>query len=269
MAVGGGRREARSLWAALAGVTPGVVWLHGDAIAPVDLAARFQDAVRRRAGGEPFAYAAGRISFRTTDLIIDPRALIPRPETEGLVDLALRWSERVGRGGMAADLGTGSGCIALALAAEGAFERVVAVERSASAAALARENIARARPSVSVDVREGDWLDPIRGERFRVIVANPPYLTAEEYERLDPLVRSFEPRDALVSGSDGLDATRRILAGAAPLLEPGGALLLEIDERRGDAVRNLATEHGWSRALIHDDLFGRPRYALILPTEDA
>jgi release factor glutamine methyltransferase len=120
-----------------------------------------------------------------------------------------------------------------------------------------------------VEVREGDWLDPLQGERFRVIVANPPYLTTEEFELLDPSVRNFEPRDALVSGRDGLDATRRILAGAAPLLEPGGALLLEIDERRSAAVRNLAMEHGWARALIHDDLFGRPRYALILPTEGA
>jgi release factor glutamine methyltransferase len=146
MAVGGGRREARSLWAALEGVTPGAVWLSGDAIAPADLAARFLDAVRRRAGGEPFAYAAGRMTFRTTDLLIDRRALIPRPETEGLVDLVLRWSERMGPGGVAADLGTGSGCIALSLAAEGTFERVMAVERSASAATLARANVARLRP---------------------------------------------------------------------------------------------------------------------------
>jgi HemK-like putative methylase len=157
----------------------------------------------------------------------------------------------------------------LSLAGEGAFERVVAVEHAPAAAALARENIAQVRPPVPVEVREGDWLAPLSGERFRVIVANPPYLTDEEYAALDPAVRGFEPRDALVSGTDGLEATRRILAGAAPLLEPGGALVLEIDERRAEAVRGLATEYGWARALIHDDVFGRPRYALALPREDA
>ncbi len=271
LGAGAGRREARALWAAVADVTAGDAWLHGDRLPAEELAARFQDAVRRRARGEPFAYAAGRASFRMTDLRLDPRALIPRPETEGLVDLALRWSERAGwgPGGTAADLGTGSGCIALSLAGEGAFERVVAVERSAAAAALARENVRRVRPPVPVEVREGDWLEPLAGERFRLIVTNPPYLTTEEYAALDLPVRGFEPRDALVSGPDGLDATRCILAGAARLLEPGGALVIEIDERRGDAVRRLATEHGWASALIHDDLFGRPRYALVLPRGDA
>jgi release factor glutamine methyltransferase len=271
LGAGAGRREARALWAAVAGVTPGDAWLHGDRAPSDELAARFQDAVRRREGGEPFAYAAGGASFRMIDLRLDRRALIPRPETEGLVDLALRWSERAGwgPGGAAADLGTGSGCIALSLAGEGTFERIVAVEHAPAAAALARENITRVRPPVPVEVREGDWLVPLAGERFRIIVANPPYLTAKEYAALDPAVRGFEPLDALVSGSDGLDATRRILAGAAPLLEPGGALVLEIDERRAGAVQSLATEYAWERALIHDDLFGRPRYALVLPREDA
>ena len=275
LGVGAGLREARSLWAAVAGVTPGDAWLHGDHAPSEELAPRFHDAVARRISGEPFAYAAGRASFRIMDLRVDRRALIPRPETEGLVELALRWSLRSGRGrgrgrgGAAADLGTGSGCIALCLAMEGEFERVVAVERSAGAAALARENVARAAPSVPVLVRQGDWLEPLAGERFRVIVANPPYLTVSEYAALDPGVRDFEPREALVSGIDGLDATRRILAGAAPLLEPGGALILEIDMRRADWIQDLASEHRWARVEIHEDLFGRPRYALVLPREDA
>jgi release factor glutamine methyltransferase len=168
-----------------------------------------------------------------------------------------------------ADIGTGCGCIALSLAVEGAFERVVAVERSPEAAALARENVDRIRPAVPVEVREGDLIAPLGDERFRVIVANPPYLTVQEYEALDPSVSSFEPKQALVSGSDGLDATRGLLTGARARLEPDGLLALEIDERRADAVRALARASGWARTAIREDLFGRPRYALVFPTEEA
>jgi release factor glutamine methyltransferase len=266
-AVGRGRREATALWAVVAGVSPGDVWLRREQPPAPDLLARFQRAVERRAAGAPFAYAVERIAFRTLELHVDPRALIPRPETEGLVDQVLEWTPR-GSGGAAADLGTGTGCIALSLAVEGVFERVVAVERSPAAAALARENVARVRSRVPVEVREGDLLEPLGAERFRVIVANPPYLTTGEYDALDRAVRDFEPREALVSGLDGLDATRVILARAQSHLEPGGFLVLEIDERRADAVRDLAAAAGWGRVLTRDDLFGRARYALVFP-EDA
>src|SRR5207253_231850 len=212
------RRETTALWAAIAGKKPGDVWLSREESPPPELVARFGEAVARRARGVPFAYAVGRVGFRTLDLKLDPRALIPRPETEGLVDLVLRWTRGTageggrGKGGAVADIGTGCGCIALALATEGEFERVIAVERSAAAAALARENVALVRPRVPVDVREGDLLAPLAGVRCRAIVANPPYLTEPEYATLDGAVRDFEPRAALVSGVDGLDATRTLLA---------------------------------------------------------
>lgn len=263
------KRESTALWAAVVGETPGDVWMHRDAGAEPGAADRFWTAVGRRAAGAPFPYAVGRVGFRTLDLLVDARALIPRPETEGLVGLVLEWAGHRGERtrGLAADVGTGTGCIALALAQEGDFAGVVATERSAGAAALARANVARVGPRVPVEIREGDLLEPLAGARYRVIVSNPPYLTAGEYEGLEPAVRAFEPREALVSGADGLDATRALLAGAAPLLEPGGLLALEIDERRGPDVRNLAHEHGWRRIGIHDDLFGRPRYALAFPGE--
>lgn len=272
--VGNGRREAASLWAALAGVAPGEAWIRRDDPAADTVTGPFWEAVERRASGVPFAYAVGRAVFRQLELNVDPRALIPRPETEGLVDLVLQWAagkreEGRGKGGAVADIGTGCGCIALSLAVEGTFERVVAVERSHGAATLARENVARTRPAVPVEVREGDLLAPLGEQRFRVIVANPPYLTAQEYDELDPSVRSFEPREALLSGGDGLDATRALLAGAGTRLEPGGLLALEIDERRADAVGALARGAGWARTTIREDLFGRPRYALIFPREDA
>jgi len=258
-AVGNGRREAAGLWAALAGISAGDVWLHRNEPPAAESIERFHHAVERRATGAPFAYAVERIAFRTLDLRSDPRALIPRPETEGLVELALQ----VAAGGAAADIGTGSGCIALSLAVEGAFDHIVAVERSPAAAALARENVARTRPRTPIDIREGDLLEPLGTERFRVIVANPPYLTAAEYDALDPAVRNFEPREALVSGEDGLDATRALLAGAAAHLERDGLLALEIDERRAGAVHALAQSAGWGNVVTRDDLFGRTRYALV------
>src|SRR5690348_137113 len=255
-------------------MTPGDVWLARGGAPTPDVASRFQDVVARRAGGAPFAYAVGRTDFRTLNLAIDSRALIPRPETEGLVDLVLRTLRTPNAGprkpwGAIADIGTGSGCIALSLAVEGSLDRVIGVERAAAAAALARENVARVRPAVPVEIREGDLLAPLAGERLRAIVSNPPYLTDTEYEDLEPAVRSWEPRDALVSGPDGLDATRRLLAGARGLLEPGGFLALEIDERRAAVARALARAYHWTQVAVYDDLFGRPRYLLAGLEEDA
>jgi release factor glutamine methyltransferase len=247
------------------GLTVGEAWLRRDEPKTPEMVARFRAALAQLERGVPFQYAAGRVGFRALDLTIDSRALIPRPETEGLVDLILEQAN----GGVVADVGTGCGCIALALATEGAFERVIAVERSPEAAALARENVALVQPGTPVEIREGDLLAPLAGSRYRAIVANPPYLTEDEYAALAPSVREFEPREALVSGADGLDATRRLLAGAAPLLEPGGVLALEIDERRSETVRavGLTHDYGWARIDVHDDIFGRPRYALAFPQE--
>jgi release factor glutamine methyltransferase len=254
-------KAAHEVWAAVAGTTPGEAWLRRDEPKAPETVARFQDAMTQLERGVPFAYAVGRVGFRTLDLAIDRRALIPRPETEGLVELVLARCAT----GLVADIGTGCGCIALALAVEGQFDKVVAVERSADAAALARENVERLAPRTPVEIRAGSLLAPLvdKGERFRAIVSNPPYLTGVEYAELDRSVADFEPREALVSGSDGLEATRTLFAGAAALLEPGGLLAIEIDERRPDAIRALAREYHWN-VEIHDDLFGRPRYALAI-----
>jgi release factor glutamine methyltransferase len=269
------RREATALWAGVAGAgtKPGDVWLRREATPPLELVERFGEAVRRRARGVPFAYAVGRVGFRTLDLTLDQRALIPRPETEGLVDLVLREAGRREAGGgtrgILADIGTGCGCLALSLAVEGDFERVIAVERSPAAAALARENVELVRPPVPVEVRERNLLAPLAGVRCRAIVANPPYLTEAEYATLDAAVRDFEPREALVSGVDGLDATRALLAGAAACLAPQGLVAIEIDERRAEQVRDLARGYGWDRVAIHEDLFGRPRFLLAFAKEEA
>ena len=258
--------EASALWGAVSGMKPGEVWLKRETEPAPDVVKRFWKAVEQRQAGVPFAYVVGHIGFRTLDLRIDPRALIPRPETEGLVELVLRETGNRKRG-LVADIGTGSGCIALALAVEGQFDKVVAVERSPAAAALARENVERIAPTTPVEIREGNLLGPLvdKGERgaYRAIVANPPYLTEREFAELDPSVREFEPREALVSGTTGLDATRALFAGAGMLLEGGGLLALEIDERRAEAVRALGRDYGWEVA-IHSDVYGYSRYALSL-----
>ncbi len=240
-------------------MTIGEAWLRRDAARSPELVARYEHAVAQLKRGVPFAYAVGSVGFRTLDLAIDPRALIPRPETEGLVELVLGRCST----GLVADVGTGCGCIALSLAVEGHFDKVVAVEQSPAAAALARENVQRIAPSTPVDVREGNLLAPLAdtAERFRAIVSNPPYLSSADHADLDTSVAGFEPREALVSGSDGLDATRGLFAEAGTLLEPGGLLALEIDERRADAVRNVGRRFGWN-VEIYDDVFGCPRYAL-------
>jgi release factor glutamine methyltransferase len=242
-------------------MSPAEVWLRREREAAPDAIERFWKAVAERKRGVPLAYIAGSVGFRTLDLKIDPRALIPRPETEGLVDLVLARCST----GVVADIGTGSGCIALSLAVEGRFEKIVAVEQSAAAAELARENVQRIAPPTPVEIREGNLLGPLvdKGERYRAIVSNPPYVTLAEFVELDTSVREFEPREALVSGVTGLDATRGLFAGAVRLLEPGGLLAIEIDERRADAVRALGQEFGWN-VSIHDDLFGRHRYALAI-----
>jgi len=257
--------EPAAVWAGILGVSPGEAWLRQDAPKSPEMLERYRDVVCQLERGVPFAYAVGSVGFRTLDLKIDARALIPRPETEGLVDLVLaKTKNREPKTcGLVADIGTGSGCIALAVAVEGQFDRVVAVEQSPGAAALARENLERVAPKTRVEIVEGNLLGPLvdKRERYRAIVSNPPYVALAEYAELDASVRDFEPREALVSGVSGLEATRGLFAGAARLLEPGGLLAIEIDERRADAVRALGREYGWNVA-IHDDLFGRHRYAL-------
>ncbi len=259
-------REAVVMWAALAGTPPGAVWAGRDAPAPEDLVLRLHEAVSRRIAGEPLAYAVGLAGFRTLDLVVDRRVLIPRPETEGLVDRVLAWARgRWPAGapwGSVLDLGTGSGCIALSLAVEGKFTRIVATDVSADALAVARLNAERTRRATGPEFRQGSLLEPLAGEQFDVIVSNPPYLTAAEHERLDGSVRDFEPAIALHAGADGLDQTRAILRSAGAYLAAGGLLALEVDCHRAALAVSEARSAGWTGSRIEADLWGRQRYLL-------
>jgi len=249
-------REALLLWADMSDEpAAGVLLASSRTLAP-NLAAAFLGAVERRARGEPLSYVTGWTGFRLLKLRIDRRALIPRPETEGLVELLL---ERVG-GGRVADVGTGSGCIALSLATEGRYDRVIAIDRSPAALALAAVN--RELVGAPVTLVRGDLTAPLRSRSLDGLVSNPPYLTATEYSDLDTSVAGWEPRDALVSGDDGLDATIRLLHDGSRVLRSGGWIALELDVNRAATVAELARTREWEAVEVRADLFGRERYLL-------
>lgn len=257
------RREARRLWTDLQGHSRADLLPTRDDPVEQPLRTRYEAAVARFAAGEPLQYVTGIAGFRRLTLRSDRRALIPRPETEGLVELVL---SRVSRGRIA-DVGTGSGCIALSLADEGNFEVVVGVDRSPEALALAREN--RDRLGLRVTFLEGDLCQPLSGMVWDALVSNPPYLTAGEYEGLDRSVRDWEPEAALSDGPDGLATTRRLVMQARDLVRPGGLLGLEVDCSRAPAVAGFATEAGWVDVSVYEDLFGRARYVLARRSETA
>jgi release factor glutamine methyltransferase len=167
--------------------------------------------------------------------------------------------------GVVADVCTGSGCIALALAQEGRYDRVIGVDSSVEALTLARENAERT--GLRVDWRQGDLSEPLEGERLDVLVANPPYLTRAEYDALGPEVRAWEPRVALESGEDGLGATRRLLVGGRGVVKPGGWIALEVDCDRAAAVARLAAGSGWIAPAVYRDLYDRARYVLARRSE--
>jgi release factor glutamine methyltransferase len=249
------RREALRLWAELR-PSAAEVLVEGDAEAEPELVVALRHAVRRRAAGEPLAHVVGRIGFRSLTLRTDWRALIPRPETEGLVDLLLG---RI-RTGRVADIGTGTGCLALSLSAEGAFDEVVAVDRSADALELAREN--RNELGLRVAMVRGDLGGPLRPRSMDAVISNPPYLTEREYAELDPSVKAWEPAAALVGGPDGLGTTVRLLREAREVLRPRGWLAVEVDSARAAHAAAAAASLGWMDVAIQADLFGRERYLL-------
>ena len=254
--IGAARREALRLWAELPGGDATAAIIQPGAAVGAEHAAAYASAARRRAAGEPLAHVSGRAGFRHLTLRSDRRALIPRPETEGLVELVLA---RVPRGRVA-DVGTGSGCIALSLASEGQYEEVVGVELAPGALSLAEEN--RRLTGARVALVRGDLCGPLGPGRFDALVSNPPYLTAAEYAALDCSVRDWEPEQALASGPEGLDVIARLLDEGRAVVRPGGWLALEIDCARAALCAWRAGESGWIDVAIHADLFGRERYLL-------
>ncbi len=264
------RDEARDVIAALLDVPR--FWPTAHAGEPADpaLAEAARLAACRRAAGAPFAYAVGRSAFRHLTLDVDERVLIPRQETELLPEIVLALVREAG--GTAVDVGTGSGAIALALASEGRFERVVATDVSSDALAVARANAERLAPALRarVELRQGAGLRPVAGERLRAVVSNPPYIAFDEMAALPASVRDWEPALALCCGDEGLAVTAGIVRDAATLLEPDGALALEVDARRASLVAELVLRDGrYADVAVRLDLTGRERFVTARRTDAA
>jgi len=226
-----------------------------DAVAPA-LAGQARCCVSRRAAGEPVAYIIGHRGFHALDLAVTADVLIPRPETELLVELALRQTAQSGKVEIA-DLGTGSGAIALAIAQARPHSRVLATDASLAALDVARGNAQRLGIG-NVEFAQGDWCAALGKRRFDLIVSNPPYI-AENDAHLRQGDLRFEPRAALASGADGLDAIRAIVRDAPAHLRDGGWLLLEHGFEQGAAVRELLRQSGFVEVFTTRDLEGRER----------
>ena len=216
---------------------------------PFEVENAFFEFTRRRTLGEPVAYILGRKEFYGLDLSVNPCVLIPRPETELLVDLAL-----ASKASSVLDLGTGSGAIALAIKHQMPECRVVAVDSDLPALLSAKRNAAKL--NLEVDFRHGRWFDPVAGERFALIVSNPPYVAIG-----DPHLAAlnFEPQGALVAGPEGLDSIREIVKAAGLFLLPGGVLLLEHGLGQDAAVRDLLAAAGLEAVASWPDLSGIAR----------
>ena len=229
-----------------------------------DHRARAMEALRLRLLGAPLAYAAGSAAFRTLSLAVDERVLIPRPETERLVDLVVEHASRFA-GGIAIDVCTGSGALALSLAAEGSFSRIYGTDISRDALAVARLNVERCAKVLRapIDLVEGSLLAPLSHVRAHVVVSNPPYIALGEAAELPASVRDWEPAVALYSGGDGMSATARLVREASHVLEAGGLLAIEVDARRASLAAELVSrEQRFQNIRVELDLTGRERFVL-------
>jgi release factor glutamine methyltransferase len=211
----------------------------------------------------PLAYAEKKAYFRYLELGVDQRVLIPRPETEVLVDEVLGYAKD-NPGGIVIDVGTGSGAIALSLAQEGSFDRVIAIDVSPDALELASQNAACvSNMRCPVEFREGSFLEPVRDVRARIVVSNPPYIAYSEACELPQSVIEWEPHLALFSDDNGLAATAEIICGAAGVLEMGGLLALEVDTRRALRVAEMIKADGrYDSVVVRPDLTRRDRFVL-------
>jgi len=248
-------REARLLLAEATGTSEASVLAYPERALGEAAEARFLDWAARRRSGEPVAYLLGRREFYGLSLEVSPAVLIPRPETELLVELALA---SIGPQAQARvlDLGAGSGAVALAIKRHRPRARLIAVEAEAAALQVAKRNAARL--GLEIELRHGVWFQPVRGERFALIVSNPPYV-AKGDPHLEQGDLRFEPRAALVAGDDGLAALRAIAEGAAAQLEPGGWILLEHGQDQHRAVQAFLAGGGLESVSSWADLAGIAR----------
>ncbi|MBC8007690.1 MAG: peptide chain release factor N(5)-glutamine methyltransferase [Prolixibacteraceae bacterium] len=251
------RRDAQILLGHALGVSRAWLVAHGDETADPSAAAHFRSLVQRRHAGEPVAYLVGKREFYGLDFRVTPKVLIPRADTETLIDTALEKLTKPARPEVL-DLGTGSGCVAISIAHERSDARVTAVDVSAHALNVARENAV----AIGADVEfvEGSWFEPLAGCRFDLIVSNPPYVAAADPHLQQGDLR-YEPATALASGTDGLNDIRIIVAGAPAYLRAGGWLLFEHGHHQANACRDLLRNAGFDELISRADIAGLPRVA--------
>ncbi|MBW8811353.1 MAG: peptide chain release factor N(5)-glutamine methyltransferase [Lysobacter sp.] len=252
-------REVEVLLAHALGRDRAWLYAHADDALPVEQAIEFHRLLTRRAAGEPVAYLVGRREFWSLDLVVTPDVLIPRHETELLVELALQKIPQ-GKKMEIADLGTGSGAVALALARERPQARVLATDISEAALTVARRNAQRLGIT-HVEFAQGDWCAALGERRFGLIVANPPYVAEGDLHMIRGDLR-FEPPVALASGAAGLDAIAIIVRGAPAHLQPGGWLLFEHGFEQGSAARSALEQSGFVDVSTYSDLEGRERVSI-------
>ena len=252
------RREAMLLLARLLGTDRGGIVARASQILPAGVARDFGAFVARREGREPSQYLFGEEEFFGRVFAVDRRVLIPRPETEILIEAVL--SLPVDGAARVLDLGTGSGCIAVTLAIERPRWSIVALDRSADALAVARANVERHEVRGRIDLVEGDLGDPARfGASFDVVVSNPPYVSEEEWRGLAPEVQDHEPKEALVPGPSGLEAYRALAPAALEVLRSGGWIALELGYRSAAGARAAVEAAGFHAVEVRPDLRGIPR----------
>lgn len=232
------------------------LFMQGRESVPEDAAARYLEAIEARCSGQPMAYLTGWRGFWTFDLMVSHDVLVPRPETETMIERALL-RLHVGEPLRVLDLGTGSGAIALAIATERPDTQILATDRSEAALEIARRNAARLGFS-QLRFAQGDWFDAVGDETFDLILSNPPYIADPEWEDVDPAL-AFEPREALAGGIDGLDALRHIITKAPDHLTAGGWLMVEHGAAQGLQVRELLSAAGMSFITTTLDLNEKPR----------
>ncbi len=249
------RRDAELLLAATLGISRTQLMTRDSGAVPDDAATRFRQLAAERAAGTPLAYLLGRREFWSLDFHVSPAVLVPRPETEVLVERVLALVSEPEA--VVADLGTGSGAIAVALAHERPRWRIVATDRSAAALEVARGNGAR-HAAGRIDWLEGDWFEPLDGRRFAAIASNPPYVAADD-PHLDSDGLRHEPRGALTPGGDGYSALYTLVDGAARHLLAGGWLALEHGTSQGEPLRARLVARGFTHVRSHRDLAGHER----------
>ena len=258
------RLEAEVLLCHVVGMTRVELYTKYATIPGAESLARFKALIRRRIAGEPTQHLTNKAEFYGVPLYVDDRVLIPRPESERLVDVALETIDRETETTIA-DLCTGSGCIAVALARSLPAARILAIDISVDALEVARRNVEDIGLADRITLTEGDLTAPLRDAgragTLDMIVANPPYVRSDEVETLAVEIRDHEPRAALVAGPEGTEFHRRIAGGAPEMLRDGGALIMEIGEDQGPAVTGMMKMAGFREVKLTKDLSSRDRVA--------